>query len=118
MQPSQGEPAYDLEDDGIKTVSEISSVINRLLDIDALKNIWVKGEITNYRAPNNGHYYFAIKDGANALLNCRLWRTTAQRILHFDFRSGIQVAITGNLQFYEPRGEAALIVTAKELKKP
>ena len=107
VQPSQGEPAYDLEDDGIKTVSEISSVINRLLDIDALKNIWVEGEITNHRPHPSGHLYFSlaeIKGRETYVIQAVMWKSYA-RELGFQPKNGDRVRLYGSVEVYEPHGK-------------
>ena len=46
----------------IGTVSRVNNYIKRLLDSKpVLNNIWVKGEISNYKRHSSGHIYFTLK---------------------------------------------------------
>ena len=47
----------------IGTVSRVNNYIKRLLDSKpVLNNIWVKGEISNYKRHSSGHIYLTLKD--------------------------------------------------------
>jgi exodeoxyribonuclease VII large subunit len=108
---SKDEPAYDLADDRIKTVSEISSVISRLLDIDALKDLWVEGEITNHRPHPSGHLYFSlaeIKRGETYVIQAAMWKSYA-RELGFEPKNGDRVRLYGSVEVYEPHGKYQFI---------
>ncbi len=93
-----------------KSVSEINYLITDQFEMNpAFRNILVKGEVTNYRGPNSGNYYFYIKD-EKSLLSCILWRSTAQSALKFQLEAGKQVAIVGSLNYSEKSGKTNLIV--------
>ena len=93
-----------------RTVSEINYLITDQFEMNpAFRNILVKGEVTNYKGPNNGNYYFHIKD-EKSLLSCVLWRSTAASALKFNLESGKQVAIAGSLTYSEKSGKTSLIV--------
>ena len=50
-------------EDKTYTVSEINAYLNRKMKRDPnLKNIYVKGEISNYKTYPSGHSYFTLKD--------------------------------------------------------
>ena len=50
-------------DDKTFTVSQINAYINKKLKQDVnLKNIYVRGEISNYKTYPSGHSYFTLKD--------------------------------------------------------
>ena len=93
-----------------KSVSEINYLITDQFEMNpAFRNILVKGEVTNYKRPNSGNYYFHIKD-EKSLLSCILWRSTAQSALKFQLEAGKQVAIAGSLNYSEKSGKTNLIV--------
>jgi exodeoxyribonuclease VII large subunit len=65
--------------------------------------IWVEGEISNFRAPDSGHLYFTLKDG-NAQIRAVMFRSSA-RLLRFRPADGLQVVVRGRITIYEDRGE-------------
>ena len=69
-------------------------------------DIWVEGEISNFRAAESGHLYFALKDG-DALLRVVMFRTQA-RLLRFRPENGMQVIARGRVTIYDQRGELQL----------
>ena len=74
--------------------------------------VWVKGEISNFRVPASGHFYFTLKD-AQSQINAVFFRAQ-NRFLRFLPESGIQVICQARLSVYEPRGEYQLIVEVME----
>jgi exodeoxyribonuclease VII large subunit len=64
---------------------------------------WVEGEISNFRAPDSGHFYFTLKDG-NAQIRVVMFRSSA-RLLRFRPADGMQVVLRGRVTVYEDRGE-------------
>lgn len=69
-------------------------------------DIWVEGEISNYRPAESGHLYFTLKDD-NAQLRVVIWRTQA-RLLRFKPENGLQVIARGRVTIYDQRGELQL----------
>ena len=66
-------------------------------------DIWVEGEISNFRAHDSGHLYFTLKD-QNAQIRVVMFRSSA-RLLRFRPESGMQVVARGRVTIYEDRGE-------------
>jgi exodeoxyribonuclease VII large subunit len=64
---------------------------------------WVEGEISNFRAPESGHFYFTLKDG-DAQIRVVMFRSSA-RLLRFRPADGLQVVVRGRVTIYEDRGE-------------
>jgi len=64
---------------------------------------WVEGEISNFRAPESGHFYFTLKDG-NAQIRVVMFRSSA-RLLRFRPADGLEVVVRGRDTIYEDRGE-------------
>lgn len=45
------------------TVSALTRYIKRKFDVDPhLQDIWIKGEISNFKKHSRGHMYFTLKD--------------------------------------------------------
>ena len=66
-------------------------------------DIWVEGEISNFRAHESGHLYFTLKD-ASAQIRVVMFRSSA-RLLRFRPDNGMQVVVRGRVTIYEDRGE-------------
>jgi exodeoxyribonuclease VII large subunit len=69
-------------------------------------DIWVEGEISNYRPADSGHLYFTLKDDG-AQLRVVMFRSQA-RLLRFRPEDGLQVIARGRVTIYEARGEMQL----------
>ncbi|MBZ5514136.1 MAG: exodeoxyribonuclease VII large subunit [Acidobacteriia bacterium] len=91
----------------IFTVSELSLEIKNLLE-KKFPDIWVSGEVSNFRGATSGHLYFTLKD-ANAQIRAVCFRNQA-RYLKFKPQDGISVIARGHLSIYEARGEYQLYV--------
>ncbi len=92
----------------IYTVGEITRYIKRLVEGDeALQDIWVRGEISNFRAPSR-HLYFALKD-EESLLSCIMFQDRADT-LKFTLKNGLEVAARGSVGVYKPQGKYQLYV--------
>src|SRR5271170_213898 len=66
-------------------------------------DVWVEGEISNFRAHDSGHLYFTLKD-QNAQIRVVMFRSAA-RLLRFRPDNGMQVVVRGRVTIYEDRGE-------------
>ena len=78
------------------TVSELTRYIKKHIDNDRnLQNVWVKGEISNYKRHASGHIYFTLKD-AESSLQCVMFRGKALT-LRFEPGHGMQVLAGGNI---------------------
>jgi exodeoxyribonuclease VII large subunit len=93
------------------TVSELNSRIKGLLESN-YRFVWVKGEISNFRIPASGHYYFTLKDQQSQIRG--VFFRTQHRHLQFVPEDGLQVICQGRVSVYEPRGEYQLIVEIME----
>ena len=91
----------------IFSVSELSQGIKNLLERE-YPDVWVTGEVSNFRAAASGHLYFTLKD-ATAQLRAVCFRNQA-RYLKFKPQDGISVIARGHLSVYEARGEYQLYV--------
>lgn len=66
-------------------------------------DVWVEGEVSNFRAHSSGHLYFTLKD-ADSQLNGVMFRSQA-RLLRFLPENGMQVVARGRITIYEDRGQ-------------
>lgn len=97
---------------GIFSITEISSIISSILDDTRLQDIWVRGEVTNFRPHVSGHRYFSLGERAEnrgAVLHCVVWRNDARRI-GGEFRDGMDVIAFGSITHYAPQGKYQFIV--------
>jgi len=69
-------------------------------------DIWVEGEISNFRAHESGHLYFTLKD-ENAQIRAVMFRSQA-RLLRFRPENGMQIVLRGRVTVFEGRGELQL----------
>ncbi|MCH8266281.1 MAG: exodeoxyribonuclease VII large subunit, partial [Acidobacteria bacterium] len=91
----------------IYKVSELSRLVRDRLEAE-FADIWVEGEISNFRPASSGHLYFTLKDEASQL-RCICMRQRA-RYLRFRPEDGLLVTARGRVTVYEPRGEYQLYV--------
>jgi len=77
-------------------------------------DVWVEGEISNFRAHDSGHLYFTLKD-RNAQIRVVMFRSAA-RLLRFRPGDGLQVVVRGRVTIYEDRGELQISAECVEPK--
>lgn len=111
------------------TVSQVNLYIKSILQKDSnLNNIWILGEISNYKHHSTGHSYFTLKD-TEGLMRCVMFRSRNIR-LRFKPEDGMKVLAYGSVsvyerdgsyQFYvetmEPFGKGALHIAYEQLKE-
>lgn len=93
------------------TVSEINGYIGRKLKMDQnLKNIYIKGELSNYKTYPTGHSYFTLKD-ENSQIPGVMFKGNKDRFLKFEPKDGMKVIIKGKIEVYERDGKYQLYAT-------
>ena len=75
-------------------------------------DVWVEGEISNFRPAPSGHIYFTLKD-ADAQLPVVLFRRQAI-LLRFRPEDGLHVLVRGRVSVYEQRGQMQLVAETME----
>ncbi len=95
----------------VPTVSQLTRRIRGHLEAGFFE-VWVKGEISNFRKPVSGHVYFCMKD-ATAQLKAVMFRTSFLKV-KFQVQDGMEVLLHGKITVYEARGEYQLIADAIE----
>ena len=85
------------------TVSQLNKYIKDVVAGDEfLNNVYVKGEISNFKHHYTGHMYFTLKDGAS-LVKCIMFKT-ANATLNFVPKDGMKVLILGTVGVFERDG--------------
>ena len=111
------------------SVTELNEYIKDLFDLNPpLTDIFVKGEISNYKRHSSGHLYFTLKDDASALRSV-MFRSAAYS-LPFEPENGMKVIAHGRVssfvrdgayQLYvdemQPDGIGAMYIAVEQLKK-
>lgn len=92
-------------------VRELVAQVRELVEQE-YGDIWVEGEISNYRPAPSGHVYFTLKD-ADAQLPIVLFRRQAV-LLRFRPEDGLHVLVRGRVSVYEQRGQMQLVAETME----
>jgi exodeoxyribonuclease VII large subunit len=92
-------------------VSELVGQARELVEQE-FDDLWVEGEISNYRPAPSGHLYFTLKD-ADAQLPIVLFRRQAT-LLRFRPEDGLRVLVRGRVSIYEQRGQLQLVAETME----
>jgi exodeoxyribonuclease VII large subunit len=89
--------------DDTYTVHELTVYIRDLFDMDLrLQDVWVEGEVSNFKRHSSGHLYFTLKDEKSELPSV-MWRSAAATLL-VEPRHGDRVLAHGRIAVYESRG--------------
>ena len=93
------------------SVSEINSYLDKKFKGDPnLKNIYIKGEISNYKTYPSGHSYFTLKDESSQI-PAVFFKFNKDRFLTFEPKNGMKVIVKGKIEVYERDGKYQLYVT-------
>lgn len=91
----------------VLTVSELNSSTKLLLEQN-IPLLWIKGEISNLKCYQSGHWYFSLKD-SNAQIRCVMFSHKNQ-YLDWQPKDGVQIEVLALVTLYEPRGDFQLNV--------
>ena len=91
------------------TVSAITRYLKAKFDVDEnLQTVFLKGEISNFKAHTTGHFYFSLKDESSKI-NAIMFRSNASKVL-FKPMDGMKVLVTGRISVYEAMGSYQIYV--------
>lgn len=94
---------------GVYSVSMLNDTIRSLLINDPkLREVWVRGEISNLKKHSSGHYYFTLRD-KESQIRCVSFRQI-NRNLKFELIESMSVIVYGSVDVYTIRGEYQLKV--------
>ena len=133
MPPFDASLIPEPEAEGPETVWELTRRIQAAVE-DGFPQVWVVGEVSNFKRHTSGHVFFTLKD-ERASLRCVIWKSTAERLrqkitsagccadgLEIEAKGHLSVfEKAGNYQLYvsslKPRGVGALEVAFRRLKE-
>lgn len=88
-----------MPDQRVYAVSQVNEYIKSLLENSpGLGDIYVRGELSNYKIYPSGHHYFTMKDESGAL-RCVMFRSSASR-LRFRPENGMKVIARGRVSVF------------------
>ena len=94
----------------VLTVTELNNYVKKLLDNEPnLKNVFVTGEISNFKNHYSGHMYMTIKDEGGAI-KAVMFSSYANR-LRFAPENGMKVIIFGSVSLYNKDGSYQFYIT-------
>ncbi len=97
-------------EDKYLSVSAITRYLKAKFDVDEnLQTVFLRGEISNFKAHTTGHFYFSLKDESSKI-NAIMFRSNANRVL-FKPVDGMKVLVTGRISVYEAMGSYQIYVT-------
>ncbi|MBQ9314605.1 MAG: exodeoxyribonuclease VII large subunit [Clostridia bacterium] len=111
------------------TVSKLNNYIKEIIDGDEmLNNVYIKGELSNFKKHYSGHLYFTLKD-ETSLIKCVMFKSYTS-YLRFEPKDGMSVVILGSVSVFErdgvyqiyakgmePDGMGALYTAYEQLKE-
>ena len=96
-------------------VSEVIRGVGTALRRAFPASLWVKGEVSDYRAPTQGHHYFNLVerhlDGSQVVLPCAVWKSiwpqVRQKLLNggIALTSGQEMLFQGTVRLYDGAGK-------------
>ncbi|MNJ93477.1 Exodeoxyribonuclease 7 large subunit [compost metagenome] len=95
----------------IYSVEQLNIYIKQLLE-GQVGMVWVRGELSNFKAHTSGHFYFSLKD-SKSQITAVMFRGHNSR-LKFKPHDGLEVIIRGRITVYEPRGNYQLMCEMME----
>ena len=85
------------------TVTQLTRYIKYRIDNDVnLNEVFLKGEISNFKAHSRGHYYFTLKDDGSRI-NAIMFASSTKKI-KFIPSDGMKVLVTGKISVFEANG--------------
>ena len=85
------------------TITELSRYLKGKFENDEkLRKVYIKGEISNFKAHTRGHFYFTLKDETSRISAVMFASNT--RTLKFTPVDGMKVLVTGRVTIYEANG--------------
>ncbi|OCG71632.1 exodeoxyribonuclease VII large subunit [Gilliamella sp. Nev5-1] len=96
-----------MQGSSILSIKDLNQMVKELL-CDAIGQVWLIGEISNFSRPSSGHWYFSLKDDS-AQVRCAMFRNSNFRA-GFTPQNGQQVLVRATVTLYEARGEYQLVI--------
>ena len=89
------------------SVSQLTDYIKKLINSDSrLKQVYVRGEISNFKRYSSGHCYFSLKDEGSVIPGVMFYGFASK--LKFEPENGMKVLVRGYVDVYKSRGNYQL----------
>ena len=88
--------------DEVVSVSDVARTASQLLR-QGMRDMWVRGEVMEYRIWKSGHHYFCLRD-ASSQMRCVLWRNDARKSMT-ALDDGTEVYVFGRAGLWEEKSE-------------
>lgn len=98
-------------DSSVLSVEQMNLQIKTLLE-GQVGIVWVRGELSNFKAHTSGHFYFSLKD-SKSQITAVMFRGNNAR-LKFKPHDGMEVIVRARISVYEPRGNYQLLCDTME----
>lgn len=98
-------------ENSVLSIEALNRQIKQLIESD-LGLVWVKAEISNFKAHTSGHFYFSLKD-SKSQISAVMFRGYNSR-LKFKPTDGLEVLVRGRVSVYEPRGSYQIVCEMME----
>ncbi|MFZ4402567.1 MAG: exodeoxyribonuclease VII large subunit [Pseudobdellovibrionaceae bacterium] len=98
-------------DNKVLTVGQLNFQVKALLE-SQIGQIWVRGELSNFKAHTSGHFYFSLKD-AQSQISAVMFRGSNSK-LKFKPQDGLEVIVRARISVYEPRGQYQIVCESME----
>ena len=91
------------------SVSELTAQIKGTLEPE-FQNVWVRGEISNYKPAPSGHLYFSLKDDSSMISAAFFGWGKRSQSASLKLKDGLEVLCRGKVSVYGPRGSYQIVV--------
>jgi exodeoxyribonuclease VII large subunit len=104
-------PSEVAKTEGVLSVEQLNKRIRGAIESQFFQ-VWVKGELSNFKAHSSGHFYFSLKD-AQSQIKAVMFKGYNSK-LKFKPQDGMEVLLRGKVTVYEPRGEYQIVCDTME----
>jgi exodeoxyribonuclease VII large subunit len=109
--PATSRANSELAEPTVLSIGQLNKMIRRQLE-NEFSVIWLRGEISNFKAHPSGHFYFSLKD-KDAQVSAVMFRGYNSQ-LRFKPEDGMEVIVRGKITVYEPRGNYQVMCETME----
>jgi len=98
----------------IYTVSEITRKIKSLVE-EPCREIWISGEVTDFKNQSGKHFYFSLKDEQKNKIRAIIFNAASRKI-PFELKDGLELVCRGDIDVYGPGGYYSILIDFCEPK--
>ncbi len=98
----------------IYTVGEITRKIKSLVE-EPCREIWISGEVTDFKNQNGRHFYFSLKDEQKNKIRAIIFNAASRKI-PFELKDGLELVCHGDIDVYGPGGYYSVVIDFCEPK--